>query len=309
MSRGRNAAGLKEDAKRTGAIEPTPDTFQQASRDLPCAFQHIFGEPTDRRFFQQYAEGVLAPIATGMSCGLDNWHTSAISPASAHGVVRCILDRGSAIERNGSPWQNAARRLSRQQWNVQMIAPVSCRQHWLDCLLKVVAPVLHHGSRRSLKSNLPASANGPDKQQGLQTPRLEACARTLAGISPWLELEGLQGNEAQQQGTARTQAKALLVSLTSPNSPDYLTFSSHHQCLVEAAYLSQAIIRAPRRLWGELSLEEKRNIVVALRSTRLIKPAFNNWLLFSAMVEVFFLSIQDIFDPMRIDYAIRQMEQ
>jgi hypothetical protein len=50
--------------------------------------------------------------------------------------------------------------------------------------------------------------------------------------------------------------------------------------------------------------------MAAMRSSRRIRPHFNNWLLFSAMVEAFLhrVGAEDA-DPMRVDYALRQHEQ
>ena len=45
----------------------------------------------------------------------------------------------------------------------------------------------------------------------------------------------------------------------------------------------------------------------ALRLTRSRKPVFSNWLLFSAMTETFLrYAEQPDWDPMRVDYAIKQ---
>jgi hypothetical protein len=41
-------------------------------------------------------------------------------------------------------------------------------------------------------------------------------------------------------------------------------------------------------------------------STRIIRPGFNNWLLFSATIEAFLAFAGEQWDPMRIDYAVRQ---
>lgn len=50
--------------------------------------------------------------------------------------------------------------------------------------------------------------------------------------------------------------------------------------------------------------------MVALKSTRTRKPAFNNWLLFSAMIETaLFLMGEEDWDMMRIDFALKQHEQ
>jgi hypothetical protein len=138
---------------------------------------------------------------------------------------------------------------------------------------------------------------------------LEAIGRTLSGIAPWLELEGLEGEEAAQQATARKLAQAAVLSITNPNSPDYLNFKQGQQPVVDAAHLAQAILRAPKILWFAFNKNEHKQIYDALILTRRIKPYFNNWLLFSAMIEAFFCKIGAPFDAMRIDYAIRQVNQ
>jgi hypothetical protein len=47
-------------------------------------------------------------------------------------------------------------------------------------------------------------------------------------------------------------------------------------------------------------------VVKALQSSRVIKPGYNNWLLFSAMVEAALLKYAGSGDELRMDYAIRQ---
>ena len=49
----------------------------------------------------------------------------------------------------------------------------------------------------------------------------------------------------------------------------------------------------------------RRNLLTALRDTRRIKPGYNNWLLFSAMVETLLLEMGEEWDAMRVDLALR----
>src|SRR4029450_3259385 len=51
------------------------------------------------------------------------------------------------------------------------------------------------------------------------------------------------------------------------------------------------------------------NLIAALESSRLTLPGFNNWLLFSAMVEAALARLGAAWDRMRVDYALRQHEQ
>ena len=49
-------------------------------------------------------------------------------------------------------------------------------------------------------------------------------------------------------------------------------------------------------------------MVTALAATRRITPGYNNWLLFSAMVEAALCRAGEPWDQMRVDYALRQHE-
>lgn len=76
-----------------------------------------------------------------------------------------------------------------------------------------------------------------------------------------------------------------LVHATDPKSPDFMNFTKGGQPLVDAAFLSLGLLRAPDQLWKPLDESQRANVVNALKSTRPIKPGENNWLLFSALVE------------------------
>jgi hypothetical protein len=79
--------------------------------------------------------------------------------------------------------------------------------------------------------------------------------------------------------------------------------------VVDAAFLALAILRAPTELWDKLDAATRSHVVEALRSTRVIRPGFNNWLLFSATIEAFFAHVGEDWDAMRVDYAVRQHEE
>ena len=88
-----------------------------------------------------------------------------------------------------------------------------------------------------------------------------------------------------------------------------MNFTRDRQPLVDAAFLAQGLLRAPRALRERLSRATTRQLVAALESTRAIVPGFNNWLLFSATVEAGLKSLGACWDTMRVDYALRQHEQ
>jgi hypothetical protein len=68
-------------------------------------------------------------------------------------------------------------------------------------------------------------------------------------------------------------------------------------------------LRGWNSIWLKLDSDTQANVISCLKATRSIAPPFNNWLLFSATIEAFLCKAQADWDPMRIDYAIRQHEQ
>lgn len=183
----------------------------------------------------------------------------------------------------------------------------AARGEWLAQLRAISAPVLAHGAGRTLKAAMPVETAPGNAERRVFAP-LEACGRTLAGIAPWLELGGLGGEEADAQREARQQAQALIASITDPASPDHIDFAEGMQPLVDAAFLAQAILRAPTILWNDLPVAARTHILRAMSAACSIEPAANNWLLFPAMIETLFAALGVDCDRLRIDRAIRQLD-
>jgi hypothetical protein len=88
-----------------------------------------------------------------------------------------------------------------------------------------------------------------------------------------------------------------------PNSPDYLNFNKGSQPLVDAAFLAQGLLRAPKQLWGNLDDSTKVRLVRELKSSRVIRPGQSNWLFFSAMVETALFEFTGEWEYDRVQYA------
>ena len=176
---------------------------------------------------------------------------------------------------------------------------------WLEAMWKIAGPVLESAARSALKQELPV----PFHQDRAPYAPLEAFGRTLCGVAPWLELEGLTGEEAARQQQWRAWAVEGLERAVDPASPGRMAFDLPGQTLVDAAFLSHALLRAPRQLAGKLVPKAKERLISALKATRATNPCRTNWLLFSAMVEsaLRLLGCTD-FDRMRIDYAVRMFQ-
>jgi hypothetical protein len=138
---------------------------------------------------------------------------------------------------------------------------------------------------------------------------LEAFGRTMAGISPWLEL----GADDTPEGRLRVEyielARKGLAHAVDPRSPDFMNWTEGGQPLVDAAFLAHAVVRAPKTLWEGVDAATRANFVKALESTRVILPGYNNWLLFAAMVETALLRMGATFDALRVDLALRKMTE
>ena len=178
------------------------------------------------------------------------------------------------------------------------------RNYWIDVATRIATPVINNLAQRTLRRNMPMECKPGHVQSREKVTHLEAFGRLLAGIAPWLELD--------EEGT-RPLARLVregLDAATDPASPDFMNFVEGGQPLVDAAFLSQGLLRAPKTLWKPLDARVKENVIKALRSTRAHAPAWSNWLCFSAIIEtaLFAVGAKD-WDAMRIDYAIRQHEQ
>lgn len=180
---------------------------------------------------------------------------------------------------------------------------MSNKENWLQSLRQVVEKPLGFLVSGDIKSSLPIRGNDSIERYEKCT-YLEFVGRTLSGISPVLE-----SSLESSLGITINQLHLSLNQLTSANSQSFLNFNSGTQPLVDSAFMALGLLRSPNKLWLEMSGETQSNILSALRSSRKIKPHFNNWLLFSAVIEAFFYSIGEDFDAMRIDYALRQHEQ
>lgn len=183
------------------------------------------------------------------------------------------------------------------------------RQFYVDALVKIADPVLSSLSKNELKKNMPVEVSAKATSDRVNFSHLEAFGRTLSGIAPWLEL----GPEETEEGKLREKytllSLAALKNATDPDAPDYLNFNDGSQALVDAAFLAQALLRAPNQLWGRLNPTTQKNILTALKQTRKIMPAYNNWLLFTAMVEAAILKFEGEADMVRIQYALNKHKE
>ena len=182
---------------------------------------------------------------------------------------------------------------------------MTTRNYWLTLMDQIARPVLSALAEDKLRAVLPIESKS-SREDREQYTYLEAFGRTLTGIAPWIELEGLTGEEAALQAEYRRMVLAGMHNAVTPGTKDEMNFAHGHQPIVDAAFLAHAILRAPNQLWHALPEEDKINLVRKMKQTRTRKPYVCNWLLFSAMIECFLhMAEEPDWDPMRIDMAVR----
>ncbi len=186
-------------------------------------------------------------------------------------------------------------------------AQSSDRAYWVSVMRRLADPVLKNLADGTLKARMPVEQAAGADRRGVS--HLEALGRLMAGMAPWLELGPDDTPEGRLRGEYADLARRSIARAVDPASPDFLNFTRERQPLVDAAFLAQGILRAPRALREALGTTTTAQLVAALESTRAITPVFSNWLLFSATVEAALARLGATWDRMRVDYALRQHDQ
>ncbi|MBP1651409.1 MAG: hypothetical protein H6Q26_1566, partial [Bacteroidetes bacterium] len=191
------------------------------------------------------------------------------------------------------------------------IPPTNDRAYWASLLVRIAEPVLYNLSKGQLKKTMPLEVAPAYSKPVEKVTYLEAFGRTMAGIAPWLELGADETEEGKIRGHMIKLAQSATAQAVDPSGPDYMNFTGRYdgQPLVDGAFLAHGFIRAPKQLWEPLSDKVKRQVVAAFKSLRSIKPGYNNWLLFAAMIETALLEFGEDWDAMRVDFAIKKHQE
>lgn len=181
------------------------------------------------------------------------------------------------------------------------------RAEWCRWLTQIADPVLGALARREFRATMPVEAANPKDRA--QYTHLEALGRLLAGLAPWLELPGDDTPEGRERARLGALARKALDAATDPGSPDFMNFSRGGQPLVDAAFLAQALLRAPQELWTKLDERVRGNVIAALKATRVVKPPVSNWVLFASMVEAGLQQAGEARDDVRLFDGLRPWHQ
>lgn len=183
------------------------------------------------------------------------------------------------------------------------------RKYWVGLLDKIASPLLSNMSKGTLRKNMDMEVSPIWDNRDIGVGYLEALGRLAVGMAPWLALQDVNIEEAAIQARLKKQLQESIAHGVNPKSPDYLSWNSGSQPLVDAAFLAQSLLKAPEALWKPLSDTTKKQVIYEFKQLRRVKPYESNWLLFAAMIETFLLSIGEEFVEERIDYAITKINE
>ena len=169
--------------------------------------------------------------------------------------------------------------------------PQTERQYWAGLCYKIAQPILENMSKGELQKNMTLELSPHWDGRNVKVSYLEAFGRLMAGITPWLALPDDGTPEGKQRKQLHDWAIASYKNAVDPQSPDYLLWKGELQILVDAAYLAESFLRAPESTWYQLDKTTQQRYIQCFKGLRVIRPAYNNWLLFRAIIEAFFLSI------------------
>lgn len=190
----------------------------------------------------------------------------------------------------------------------QVTSGAQDRQFWAELLYKMSSPVILNLADGSLKKNMPLEVPpGQTTDFFKKVTYLEAVGRTMAGVAPWLALPDEEIKEGLMRKKLRLALLKGIANAVDPANPDYLNFRTESQPIVDAAYMAQAFLRAPKALWEPLDDLTKSRIAEEFKALRTRTGAYNNWLLFAGINEAFLLSIGEQPDPARLEFAKRKI--
>jgi len=187
--------------------------------------------------------------------------------------------------------------------------PVDDRAYWVNLLYRISEPILSNMSKGELKKNMTVEYSPIWDNRNKNVAYMEAFGRLMVGIAPWLSLPDDDTPEGIQRKQLREWALLSYAHAVDPDSPDCLLWSGSGQVIVDAAFLANSFLRAPRTLWEPLDTITKERYIENFKNLRKIVPAYNNWLLFRAMIEAFLASIDEQYDAYALDISLRKMNE
>ena len=179
------------------------------------------------------------------------------------------------------------------------------RAYMLGILEKMALPVLERMASGRLRREWTPDVSPTWDGRPIEVGYLEAFARLIDGLAPWLALPDDASVEGRLRRRIRDLALESYARSVDPRSPDRLAWEGHGQTLVDSAYFTSALLRAPDALWKPLDRATKQRIVGVIKGLRRVSPPYQNWLLFASMNEAFLFFAGEDWDPMRVDLTVK----
>lgn len=189
-------------------------------------------------------------------------------------------------------------------------APKTDRQQWVELAYRIAAPVLENMSKGELQKNMQLELSPTWDGRDQRVAYMETFGRLMAGISPWLALPDDDTEEGVMRKRLREWAVQSYKNAVDPESPDCLLWETRSsQRLVDAAYLAESFMRAPSATWDLLDDTTKKRYVERFQRLKIVRPAYNNWLLFRGLIESFLLSIGEDADQYALTVASNKINE
>ena len=183
------------------------------------------------------------------------------------------------------------------------------RAYMAGLLQRMTEPVLTAMSNGALHKSFPLELSPTWDGRDPGVAYLECFGRLIAGAAPWLALADDGTPEGRSRKRLQQMALQSYTHSVDPKSPDCLLWTGPGQVLVDSAYFTNALLRSPKALWEPLDSVTKQRIIAAIKGLRRIEPPYINWMLFAAMNEAWLMSIGEEYDPMRMNVAIRKINE
>jgi hypothetical protein len=150
------------------------------------------------------------------------------------------------------------------------------RLYWAKLLYKIAEPVLKNLAEGTLVKNWKVEYSPAWDNRNAKVAYLEGFARTIVGVAPWLALPDDATEEGQLRKKMRDYALKSIENSVNPSHPDYMLWRKEGQTLVDAAFLAQALLKAPDALWKPLDSVGQKRVIEEFKLLRRVVPPNNN---------------------------------
>lgn len=189
-------------------------------------------------------------------------------------------------------------------------APVNDRQQWVELCYRIAAPVLENMSKGELQKNMQLELSPTWDGRDKRVAYMETFGRLMAGISPWLALPDDDTEEGKMRKQMREWAVLAYKNAVDPDSPDFLLWETKStQRLVDAAYIAESFLRAPEATWQLLDETTQKRYIERFQRLKIVRPAYNNWLLFRGLIEAFLMSVGEDADQYVLTVASNKINE